>query len=36
LAVNLISANDDRYLSLTQTMRAIGYRPRDNSATVVE
>ncbi|WP_058828576.1 L-arabinose 1-dehydrogenase [Haloferax sp. Q22] len=36
LAVNLVSANDDRYLSLTETMRAIGYRPRDNSATVVE
>lgn len=32
LAVNLVSANDDRYLSITETMRAIGYQPRDNSA----
>ena len=36
LSVNLLSANDDRYLSLTETMRTIGYRPRDNSGTVVD
>jgi L-arabinose 1-dehydrogenase [NAD(P)+] len=36
LALNLVSANDDRYLSITETMRAIGYEPRDNSGTVVE
>ncbi|ESP89348.1 NAD-dependent epimerase/dehydratase family protein [Candidatus Halobonum tyrrellensis] len=36
LAVNLISANDDRYLSLTETQRELGYAPRGNSATVVE
>lgn len=31
VAVNAVSANADRYLSLTHAMRAIGYRPRDNS-----
>ncbi|AUV83840.1 NAD(P)-dependent oxidoreductase [Salinigranum rubrum] len=36
LAVNLLSANDDRYLPLTEAMRALGYRPRDNSGTVVD
>ena len=36
LAVNLVSANDDRYLSITETQRELGYAPRDNSATVVE
>ena len=36
LALNLVSANDDRYLSISETMRAIGYAPRDNSGTVVE
>lgn len=30
--VHAISRNDDRYLSLTQTQRVLGYRPRDNSA----
>ena len=32
LTVNAVSANDDRYLSLTPTMTSIGYAPRDNSA----
>ena len=36
LALNLVSANDDRYLSISETMRAIGYAPRDNSGTLVE
>jgi L-arabinose 1-dehydrogenase [NAD(P)+] len=36
LSVNLLSANDDRYLSLTETMRTLEYAPRDNSATVVD
>lgn len=36
LAINLVSENDDRCLSLTEAMRAIGYRPRDNSALVVD
>ncbi|MFC4549937.1 MULTISPECIES: NAD-dependent epimerase/dehydratase family protein [Halorussus] len=31
-----ISRNDDRYMSLTETMRAVGYRPRDDSAEVLE
>lgn len=31
-----ISRNDDRYLSLTETSLALGYRPRDDSAEVVE
>lgn len=35
LTVNLVSSNDDRYLSLSETMRSIGYRPRDNSGTLV-
>ena len=30
LTANVISANDERYLSLTQTLR-IGYRPQDNA-----
>jgi L-arabinose 1-dehydrogenase [NAD(P)+] len=30
ITANVISANDDRYLSLTQTLQ-IGYRPRDNA-----
>ncbi len=32
LTVNAVSANDDRYLSLTHTLTTIGYAPRDNSA----
>ena len=31
-----VSRNDDRYLSLTETTLALGYRPRDDSAEVVE
>jgi len=36
LTVNLVSQNDDRYHSLTHTIRSLGYRPRDNSATIVD
>ena len=36
LAVNLISANHDRYLSITETQRELGYAPQGNSATVVD
>jgi len=36
LTVNLVSRNTDRYLSLTHAMRALGYRPRDDSAEVLE
>ena len=31
-----ISANADRYCSLTATMRTIGYRPKDDAAAVLE
>lgn len=31
LTVNAVSANDERYYSITQTMRTIGYEPRDNA-----
>ncbi|KTG10965.1 epimerase [Haloprofundus marisrubri] len=31
-----VSANDGRYLSLTETRHAIGYRPRDNSAVELD
>ena len=30
-----VSENADRYLSLTETMRKLGYRPRDDSAAVL-
>ncbi|WP_331233494.1 NAD-dependent epimerase/dehydratase family protein [Natronorarus salvus] len=36
LTVNVISANSDRYLSLTETLQGIGYRPRDDAAEVLE
>ncbi len=36
LTVNVVSANTERYLSITHTMRSLGYDPRDNSADVVE
>jgi len=36
VAVHGISRNDDRYLSLTETQRAIGYRPRDNAGEALE
>lgn len=36
LTAHAISANDERCLSLTQTLRSIGYTPRDNAADVVE
>lgn len=35
LTVNLTSRNQDRYLSITETMRTLGYRPRDDSAEVL-
>lgn len=34
ITVNLTSHNSDRYLSLTQAMRWLDYRPEDNSASV--
>lgn len=33
--VNVVSCNDERALSVAETGRAIGYRPRDNSAEVL-
>ena len=36
LTVNLVSRNDDRYHSITKTIRALGYHPRDNSAEILD
>lgn len=36
LVVHGISRNDDRYLSLTETQRTIGYQPRDNATEALE
>lgn len=35
LTVNLVSRNDDRYHSITKTIRLLGYQPRDNSAEIL-
>lgn len=35
LTVNLTSRNQERYLSITKTMRTLGYRPQDDSAEVL-
>jgi len=34
-ALNVLSRNSERYFSLTEAMRTIGYAPRDDSAVVV-
>lgn len=34
--LNVLSRNSERYFSLTDTLRTIGYAPRDDSAEVVE
>ena len=36
LTVNAVSRNGERYLSITETMRGLGYEPRDDSAAVCE
>ncbi|WP_224447719.1 NAD-dependent epimerase/dehydratase family protein [Haloprofundus salilacus] len=36
VTVHGVSANDDRYLSLTETRHRIGYRPRDNSTVELD
>ncbi|PSP52202.1 NAD(P)-dependent oxidoreductase [Halobacteriales archaeon QH_3_68_24] len=36
LTVNAVSRNSERYLSITETMRGLGYEPRDDSAAVCE
>ncbi len=35
VTVNALSRNDERFFSITETMRALGYEPRDNSAEVL-
>ena len=36
LTVNLTSGNQERCLSITHTMRSLGYEPQDDSATILE
>jgi L-arabinose 1-dehydrogenase [NAD(P)+] len=36
LTVNAVSRNSERYLSITETMRGLGYEPRDDSSEVCE
>lgn len=36
LTLPAISANEDRYVPITRTMRSIGYRPRDDAATELD
>jgi L-arabinose 1-dehydrogenase [NAD(P)+] len=36
LTVNLVSRNDDRYHTIIEAVRGLGYRPRDNSAEVLD
>lgn len=36
LTLHAISRNSDRYLSLTETMRHLGYRPRDDAADLLD
>lgn len=35
VTLNAVSRNDGRVLSITETMRAIGYEPRDNAAEAI-
>lgn len=36
VTVNVVSRNDDRYLSITPTLRRIGYTPRDNATETLQ
>lgn len=36
VTVNAVSRNDDRFYTITETMRLLGYEPRDNSAEVLD
>ena len=36
VTVNAVSRNDERFYSITETMRAVGYRPRDNAAETLD
>lgn len=35
VTVNAVSRNDERFYSITETMRTIGYEPRDNAAEIL-
>ncbi|WP_227355384.1 NAD-dependent epimerase/dehydratase family protein [Haladaptatus salinisoli] len=36
VTVHAVSRNDDRFLSILETERALGYRPRDNASEVLD
>ena len=36
VTVNAVSRNDERFHSITETMRLLGYEPRDNAAEVLD
>jgi L-arabinose 1-dehydrogenase [NAD(P)+] len=36
VTVNAVSRNDDRFYSITETMRTLGYEPRDNAAELLD
>lgn len=36
LTVNAVSRNDERFLSITETIRSLGYEPRDNAAETLD
>lgn len=36
LTCHIVSANDERYFSIVEAQTGLGYRPRDNSAVVLE
>lgn len=36
VTVNAVSRNDERFYSITETMRKLGYEPRDNAAEVLD
>jgi len=36
VTVNAVSRNDDRFHTITETMRLLGYEPRDNAAEVLD
>lgn len=36
VTVNAVSRNDQRYFTLTETMRTLGYRPRDNADETID
>jgi len=35
VTVNVVSRNDTRFLSLTESQQQIGYQPRDNAAELL-